>query len=522
MKMLDEKGPAAGRLHGAQKEVDTTIPYQGGSVNCEISRTEIIVNEIPELHERSRLMLEAVAQSGRPVYQMDGTPVRIKHTEKGTRIEPVNADAMRHEISQSACCLKELSDGSCKEIDPPIDAVRDALASAWMPLAPINGVACHPVVTDGCKIISRYGYNRDTGLFIDAPPDILQAAHNIPIVPSDAEVRDSIQLIGEVVYDFPFDTPADKAGYYALLLTLICRPMITGQIPAFMVQAATPGTGKSLLVETAIKIITGAGAIPTAFTADEEEARKILHAALLSGCEYILLDNINFRLKSAVLCEVITAGSLNARILGYSKMVRAINNATFVLTSNNPDMSREVARRCVPITLSCDLENPASRTDFKHPDLDLFIRENRPALIRAALVMTQAWAAAEWDTSGVRVMGSFEGWSRTIGGILKACGIPGFLENTADIMDSDSDAENWTAFITEWYREHEGSQVKARELLPMALRHGLVDSRKPESFQLRSLGRLFSRKRNTVHGGIKVIKSTEQQGNLTWKALKVH
>jgi len=488
-------------------------------------RKEIKISEIGELHNRSRLMLEAIAESGRPVFQVDGAITRVKTSVSGAKMEPLNQDGLRHEISQSACCLKTKSHSDGKtfliEIDPPMDAVKDAIASTEIPLPPIIGIITHPTISANGKSINHAGYDPETCLFLDAPEKILMAAEDIPVAPTLTEIKEAVELINEVITDIPFAGEADRAGYFAMLLTMICRPIIGGHTPIFLIRASTQGTGKTLTVESAIKITTGRPATPTAWADTEEELKKTLHSLLLTGDEYIFIDNVNTRIKSGTLAALVTSGRLNSRVLGFSKMVNAPCNAVVVITANNPDLSREIARRCVPIELVTNLENPAERTGFKHPDLDRFIMENRPGLIRACLIMARAWFADEMDTSGVKVLGSFESWSRTIGGILKSCGVRGFLENTSEFFStSDGDAENWSVFANAWNRKHGNFPVLVRDILPLARDYGLANDRQPEGSQKKSLGRALSRKRDMVFGGIKITKGSLCEGNLTWKAVK--
>ena len=175
----------------------------------------------------------------------------------------------------------------------------------------------------------------------------------------------------------------------------------------------------------------------------------------------------------------------------------------------------------MPIELVTNLESPAERTGFKHPDLDRFIMESRPGLIRAGLIMARAWFADEMDTNGVKVLGSFEAWSRTVGGILKSCGINGFLENTGDFFtSSDGEVENWSAFVGAWHEKKGSGPIKVKDILFLAQEYGLVDERRPEGSQKKSLGRALSKKRDMVFGGIKIERGSIQSGDLTWRAIK--
>jgi hypothetical protein len=493
------------------------------------NRKKIILSETPDLHDQSRLTLEAIASFGREVYKMDRSLVRVvtNENENKKKIELLTRDSLRHEASHAVryAARKSKGDGtSCYSIKkyPPLDIIKDALASAEIPLPVINGILSHPTISENGKMIHKPGYNSDIKFYIDADAEILKAAENVPVTPTAEEVAEAVKAIDEVIINFPFKSAADRAGYFAMLLTLMFLPLINGSIPLFLIRAPTPGTGKTLLGETGIKIVTGRPAATTPEMENEEELKKTLHSLLLSGAEYIFIDNVTTKIKSGTLAAMITSRRFNCRILGSSTMASVPCNAPLIFTANNPDLSRENARRCVPIEVACDFENPAERTGFKHPDLNQYITDNRPALIRACLIMARAWFADECGASGVKILPSFENWSRTIGGILKSCGVKGFLENTKDFFSTaDGDAENITAFVHAWNEEKGEYPVFANEILHLAGKYGLVDERKPEGSQSRSLGKLLNRKQDMVFSGIKITRGSLSNGITTWKTTKI-
>ena len=495
------------------------------------NRKKIFLSEIPELHMKSRAILEGIAASGQPVYLMGGAISRVVKNEDDNKakIEPLSPYTMRHETSRACRCLKmKPGDGGRSyytEIIPPLDVMRDALAAREIPLPSIVGILSHPTMSEGGEIINKAGYNPETKFYIDADAEILKAAENIPAAPTSDEFYEAGKYILEVIQDFPFKSEADIAGYFAFLLTLILLPLIKGPIPLFLIKAPAPGTGKSLLTDTALIITTGRESSPTPWPKEnEEELKKTLHSLFLSGVEYILLDNVNTKINSGALAAVATTRRLSCRLLGASIIADVPCNAPIVITANNPDLSRENARRCVVIEVASDFENPAERTvEFKHPDLRKFVLNNRAGLIRACLVMARTWFAGGCDTSGVKILPSFEGWSRTIGGILKACGIIGFLENTGKFFSAaDEEVVNFAAFAQAWYNEKGEYPVLVKNILHIAREYGFADERKPESSQAKSLGHILKRKQDMVFSGVKITRGdTFSGGVMTWKTVKI-
>lgn len=87
----------------------------------------------------------------------------------------------------------------------------------------------------------------------------------------------------------------------------------------------------------------------------------------------------------------------------------------------------------------------------------------------AFLVLAQNWVASAcpaWD--GV-VLGSFEGWSRVVGGVLSAANIAGFMENREELYERvDAVSEEWRRFVSVWWENHGDRSVAIGELLNVA------------------------------------------------------
>ena len=68
---------------------------------------------------------------------------------------------------------------------------------------------------------------------------------------------------------------------------------------------------------------------------------------------------------------------------------------------------------------------------IRHPDLRTCIKENRGAIIWAALVLVQNWMSKGRSKPSEKVqrLGGFENWSEVVGGILETAGYAGFLSN---------------------------------------------------------------------------------------------
>jgi len=88
----------------------------------------------------------------------------------------------------------------------------------------------------------------------------------------------------------------------------------------------------------------------------------------------------------------------------------------------------------------------------------------------AALTLAKAWMAAGCpEPKGITPMGSFEEYSRVIGGILQVAGVKGFLDNADEFYESsDLEGANLRFFVTAWWEKFQGKSVGVSELFNLA------------------------------------------------------
>ena len=258
------------------------------------------------------------------------------------------------------------------------------------------------------------------------------------------------------------------------MLTPLIRRMISGPTPFYMIESPTPGTGKGLLAESAAIIATGREPPVISEPHGEEEFRKRVTSKLLESPQILYFDNINRRLDSAVLSRALTATIWEDRILGFSRNVSVPVNTTWIGTANNPALSDELARRIVRIRIDAGMERPHERNGFKHERLKSYVKAQRPLILSALFTLVRAWIG-EGRPKGDEVMGSFESWTEVVGGILKAVGIAGFLNDRDQTYAlADSRALEWKAFIYAWHNSYRSQTVAMDKLFDLAKEHKLL------------------------------------------------
>ena len=198
----------------------------------------------------------------------------------------------------------------------------------------------------------------------------------------------------------------------------------------------------------------------------------------------------------------------------------------WIATGNNPSFSYELSRRIARIRLDSGVDQPWLRNSFRHPNLREWVIAHRPQLIWAALTLIQAWIVAG-KPEGKVVMGSYEQWSKVMGGILEVNGINGFLGNLQNLYhQSDAEGQAWKAFVDEWWKQLGAQQVGVVKLYDIAspafgdpIDLNLGDGN--ERSQKTRLGRLLVQNRDKKFGGLMITADGTKQGAQQWKLVKV-
>lgn len=387
------------------------------------------------------------------------------------RYQRIDAGKMEALLNRAAEWVKERDDQVFDALLPPA-LVRDMLAMPSPRLPEIDQVVGVPVLLPEGSIARRFGY-AGHGVFVSGPPEILSLADQIPASPTPGEVADALALLrDDLLGDFPFVDDAARTHTLAALLLPFVRPAIAGPTPLHLIEAPSAGTGKGLLAQVIHIVTLGEPAAPTTLPRREEEMRKKITAMLLRGIPVVLLDNVLVGLASESLAAALTASVWRDRVLGGSEIVELANRPVWLLTANNPSLSRELVRRCLRIRLDSGEERPWQRDGFRHERLEDWAATNRPRLVRALLVLIQAWRDAGCPTPTKR-LGSFEAWSDIVGGILQHAGCAGFLEGQGELETFDPVEAAWAQLVHLWATELDGQRASARDLHQFAVARDL-------------------------------------------------
>jgi len=289
----------------------------------------------------------------------------------------------------------------------------------------------------------------------------------MPDSPTREDVSRAVDLIKELLADFPFADVASRANAIALLLTMFLIDVVRGHRPLFLIDANQAGSGKTLLAQVVgiIATLCEPRMISGSFRNDAELEKQVTEA--LSACSpLILVDNVKEPVESATLESAVTAQRWTRRVLGKNtEAVDVDQRSVFMVTGNNLAVGSEIARRSVLIRLRSETNAPELRTEFRHPNLIEWTRANRERLAAAVITLAVAWHQAGRPVHDAPVMGSFQSWANTLSGILAFAGIEGFMANRDHFREQrDVESEEWSGFLLALRVSMNGAPLTAREI----------------------------------------------------------
>lgn len=446
-------------------------PHEHNGVNRHSSNPDtlggkasiIVGRQLEEMVHDAIQALADVERNNPSIFVQSNQLVKVTPDSRKDRhvIRPMGVAEMRSALSRAANFyrMKE-KNGECIAVDitPPRDIVESIVSpedpgNLWS-FPSLEAIISVPAVRPDGTIIDRQGYDPETRLYYAPTPDIARC--KVPCHPSKEDARQAMAKIEEVIAEFPFTEQADRANALGAIFTPFIRPTMRmfDDTPIAVIDAASPGTGKSMLASIICLMITGSRISAMPAPDSEEEWDKKILTELMEGNTFIAIDNIPGILKSTKLETVLTSSSYKGRILGGNRSANPENKATWLATGNNLKLGGDLPERCFWIRMVCTTSNPETRI-FKIDDLMQYVADHRCELVTAILTVIRAWyvAGRPLDTSLAKFR-TFTTWSNTIGSILAYAGIEGFLSDRIRRKDEiDLDRQQWTVFLEAWHNK---------------------------------------------------------------------
>lgn len=459
-----------------------------------------------------------------PLFRRGNVVARLERPEDAApRLAEVSEPSMYGLIMREIDWVRVIDQGSTP-VYPPDKIARDLLIHPGSTFPRVNSVITTPTFgRDGGLLVTPGLHVRDR-LWLESDPSL--ELPEVPGHPTLEQVAAARSLFfDDLLVDFPFADPSDRAHALAALLLPFLQRMIDGCTPLHVMEAPGVGSGKGLLCNLISILLTGTECDIRTLPESDGDVRKMLTAELLMARPLVLLDNAKDakEVSSASLAAVLTSRSWTDRVLGRTEMVTVSNKAMWMLTGNNPKLSRDLARRSIRIRIDPKVDQPWLRANFKHDPLERWAKDHRGALVHAALVLVQAWVAAGRPLSRAR-LGSFQIWAHTMGGLLECIGVQGFLGNLDALYASSDDEQTaWRQFTKIWWDTHGSLQVRVSALLELCekeelLEHVIGDGT-TRAQQVR-LGRALQRARDRMFGELRIAVGGTDRDSRTLYSLQ--
>lgn len=452
---------------------------------------------------------EVIAEINRTSLSYFNLAAQLVDLQVSTRGVPqprvLSAAALKGVLVRGAYWFKPGTDGTDQLSRPPKDMLDDMLEYGAPPVPIIAGVVTSPYCKTDGGIVTESGYSDDTLLYLhlgDLKP------RPVPDKPTSQDLDAAHTLVvDELLGDFPFVTDTDRAHAVGAMILPMVRPMVHGPTPLHMIEAPVEGSGKGLLAQAIV--LPATGAMPTVIGAPtrDEDWQKVLTSVLMTAPDVILIDNVEHKLHSGAFATMLTTTEWTDRAMGTHRQITLRNRALWLATANNPDMSREIARRTLRIRIDPKVERPWARagSHFRHADLLGWARQHRADLLWACMVMIRWWVTEGRPLFSGTPRGSFESYSHTLGGILEVNGIYGFMAESEELHSSAStDIGGWADLVEAWYRVYQDQPVSASKLVKLTYDNDImIDLRsgRSESSANSAMGRAVSKMKDRVING---------------------
>jgi hypothetical protein len=344
-----------------------------------------------------------------------------------------------------------------KEVIPPLAMIEDSLKFAPDTIREVTRITDLPVFAPGRAEPLTVGYDADSRVLVTGT-----------LATNPMSVDAALGLIlDDLLVDFPFATDADRTNAVALFLTPFVRDML-GATPIFLIDAATPGTGKGLLVDLFHTVWTGKPAPLSGLSLDAEEQRKLITTLLMTAPTAVVFDDVG-SLSGHALQRAVTATVWSDRALGANVNMELPVRNLWIATGNNVVLAGDTARRVLLVRLESAEETPSQRVGFKRNEDEIraWSHTHRAELVSAAVTLVRHGLNSA--AAGNFTMGSFPAFARLLGKITSALGLPAFGGNIEAVAErAPSDAADWKNVVRLWWSNHSTERIKATDILALA------------------------------------------------------
>jgi hypothetical protein len=272
----------------------------------------------------------------------------------------------------------------------------------------LRAITSLPYVTPAGRLVTAPGYDPQTQLYLNLPP-IYHA--NIPLKPSPDQVCQALKTMMAPWAGYVWTGADDVGAMLSAIIAAVVRPVLP-LCPAYLFDAASPGSGKTLAARALGALTTGrrvgVHTVASDGSGSEDELRKKVLSSAIGGDSFICLDNVTGFFKSAVLAGYLTSGRISDRVLGQSRVVDCEVLALVTLTGNNAALWADLQRRIVRPRINSGID--PTRRRFAWCPHERALHE-RVQIAEAVCTLLTGWFAAGAPKTADDDAGGFTDWS---------------------------------------------------------------------------------------------------------------
>jgi hypothetical protein len=439
------------------REAPAWEPTEAGGPSTEATGKPLVTLPAGDqsITDAGRTLGELLGRTQR-FFNRGGAVMRLEHDTDGLPVlHDVKPAALASDFETVAFLCKPGKPG--KDGKPKLEAATcpeqtakllQASAAFREILPPIHVLTRCPVLIErNGKLIQICGYDRESGTLAGGDP-----AENMPLA-------DGVRLLCELVEDFRFATPADRARALAAIITpaLVLGGLLRARAPVDLGEADASQSGKGFKVKLktavygeAVKVITqqksgGVGSLEEAF-----------NAALIRGACFICLDNVRGKIDSPAFESFLTEDHYTARAAFIPNTDIDPRRVCIMFTSNKADVTTDLANRssCVRI-----LKQRDGYTFSSYPEGDILdhVRANQPQFLGAVFAVVQAWFDAGRPRT-TETRHDFRPWAQTLDWITRN------LLDAGPLLDGHRETQaRMTNPVLNWLRDVALEVIRAQQ-----------------------------------------------------------
>ena len=310
-------------------------------------------------------------------------------------------------------------------------------------------ITSHPVFNDDFNWLD-VGYHESQRILVCGESfDPLALPPLEPGLAAPATVREVLDrlpaLMRDWVQGFHWNSPVDLINYIAGPLMTVLMPLfVEAGHPAMMFWGNKPGIGKSLAAQGHAILKDGEQAAATSLEGGAREIENQIASELNDGRTTLFIDNQKGVINCPILEANMTCAQLGFRGFHTQSKIRRPNDVLWLITTNDGTPSDDLLSRCIHIRLHYEGDPASCRYGATEDEIVQYMKANRAGILAEAAGMVRRWMDA--GRVLVHTPGRFEKFSNTVGSILAANGLPGFLSNArAEIREHSTKLQQMTA-----------------------------------------------------------------------------